>query len=417
MPLTIADIERIPVRVPFRADARDWLEVEHEALQYLDVFRVRTSDSQIVGYGESLSGYGTRGVSDAAIARVRGATPAEVVMDATIGQGLQMALLDIIGQHSGVPVWQLLGPERLRDRCPISWWSGGLTPMDRIAAEAESAQAAGYLTQKIKARPWNNVVDQVRAVSAVTPPDYRLDLDWNGMLQTRGEAAEVLEALQAYERVGIFESPIRMEDIEGMALLRRRVTRPLAEHWRTAHYRQLIQREAVDGFVIFQGGAAELLRDAAIADAFHKSSWIQVLGNGLTTAFAAHVAAVAPGARWPLVTCLNIYSDDLLAAPLAIAGGAVAVPDGPGLGVTVDREALETLRVRPGLWRQAPPRRLLSVQLAGGVEREYRNARALWSDARNLGWSVVQPAEVRLRVRTDDGSPQFDWAYARAVEQ
>lgn len=415
MPLTVIDAERVPVRVPFRENARDWLEVEHAALQYLDVFRLRTSDPQIVGYGESLSSYGTRGVGDAALARVHGANPAELVMDHSIGQGLQMALLDILGQQLGVPVWQLLGPARVRDRCAISWWSGGLTPLDRIAAEAQEALAAGYLTHKIKARPWNNVIDQVQAVSAVTPPDYRLDLDWNGMLQTRGEAAEVLGALEAYQRVGIFESPIRLEDIEGMALLRRRLSKPLAEHWRSGHYRELIRREAVDGFVVFEGGAAELVGAAAVADAFDKSSWIQVLGNGLSTTFTAHVAAVAPGARWPLVTCLNIYSDDLLATPLEITGGAMAVPDGPGLGVTVDPEALESHRIRPGAAPVPAPRRLLTVQLAGGAERQYADARALWRDARNLGWSVVQPAEVQLRLRTDDGSRDFDSAYTRAV--
>lgn len=416
MTLQVTAVERIPVKVPFREICRAWMEVEVGRLSYIDVFRVSTSDPQIVGYGESFTASGSRGVPAEAIARVMGANPAELALDDSLGQGLQMALLDIVGKQLGVPVWQLLGPELVRSECALSWWSSALTPLEQSGPEAEAALAAGYLTHKLKTRPWCNVFDQVEAIAAVTPPDYKLDLDWNGMLQTRGEAAAVLTVLDKHERVGIYESPIRLEDVEGMALLRRQVARPLAEHFRPGYYRQLLRADAVDGFIIFEGGASALLRQADVGYAFDKSSWFQVLGTGLTTAFTLHLGAVSRGARWPTVTCLNIYDDDLLTSPLQIRGGLASVPQGPGLGVAVDEDALERYRTDPSR-KGATPRRLIVVHLAAGTDRVYPDAGALWRDARDLGWTVVQPVDARLEIRTDDGSTEFDDEYVRVRQR
>ena len=64
--------------------------------------------------------------------------------------------------------------------------------------------------------------------------------------------------------------------------------------------------------------------------------FVQLVGTGITTAFAAHVAAALPAARWPAVTALNIYADDLLREPLEIRRGYVRVPEAPGLGIDID---------------------------------------------------------------------------------
>ncbi|MCS7056199.1 MAG: hypothetical protein NZM18_08545, partial [Thermoflexales bacterium] len=130
-------------------------------------------------------------VSDEAIARVQGGNPADFLGDDTLGAGLQMALYDVVGQALGVPVYRLFNLPKVRDWCPISWWNIDAAPEDN-AAEAQEAVAHGYTSYKIKARPWWDVFAQVEAIARVTPPHFRLDLDWNQMLANVGNAAPVL---------------------------------------------------------------------------------------------------------------------------------------------------------------------------------------------------------------------------------
>ncbi|MDD0266221.1 hypothetical protein PSY27_23635, partial [Shigella flexneri] len=79
----------------------------------------------------------------------------------------------------------------------------------------QEALAQGYTSYKIKARPWWDVYAQVEAISAVTPPQFRLDLDWNMMLLNLGNAAPVLAELDKEPRIAIYESPIMQHDVEG----------------------------------------------------------------------------------------------------------------------------------------------------------------------------------------------------------
>ena len=73
--------------------------------------------------------------------------------------------------------------------------------------------------------------------------------------------------------------------------------------------------------------------------------WLQLVGNGLTTTWAAHLGAVLTHATWPAITCMNLYSHQLLKKPIEVVGGYQQVPETPGLGVEVDEEAVERYRI------------------------------------------------------------------------
>ena len=88
-----------------------------------------------------------------------------------------MALYDVVGKALGVPAYRLFNLPKARDWCPISWWNIDMPP-EAFAEEAKEALAKGYTSYKIKARPWWDVYEQVDAISRVTPPWFRLDLDW-----------------------------------------------------------------------------------------------------------------------------------------------------------------------------------------------------------------------------------------------
>ena len=123
-----------------------------------------------------------------------------------------MALVDALGKALGVPCWQLLGPQ-LRDMTPLSWWTQSASGAD-WAAECVDALAHGYTTCKLKARPWWDVVEQLKTVSEVVPPDFRLDLDFNTSLQNVANASAVIKRLEAFENVAFVNadptpSPLR----------------------------------------------------------------------------------------------------------------------------------------------------------------------------------------------------------------
>jgi hypothetical protein len=175
-----------------------------------------------------------------------------------------------------------------------------------------------------------------------------------------------------------------------------------------------VARDGVcDGFVV-NGGVCRVLRQGMLAAEFAMPFWLQLVGTGLTTAFATHLGAVLPFAQWPAVTCLNNYSDDLLADPLTIHGGYLRLPESPGLGVAVDEAALERYRMAPP-YELPEPRHIVSVVWPGGRAVRYSRMREqTWPDFL-AGNHPVQERGVRLEAWEEDGTPEWAELYARAV--
>jgi len=408
--LRITDIERIVVDVPFTPRCQQWNAREVWQWRISEVIRVTADAPDLVGYGETLPHYTWGQVSDDAIARVKGGNPADFLGDDSLGAGLQMALYDLVGKALEVPVHRLFNLPRVREWCPISWWNIDMPPAE-FSAEAQDAVACGYTSYKIKARPWWDVFAQVEAISQVTPPHFRLDLDWNQMLLNAGNATPVLAELDKQERIAIYESPILQRDVEGHRQLRQKTTRPLALHFGDPAFTTVVRDEVCDGFVV-GGGVASILRQSTLAAAFEKPFWLQMVGTGLTTAMSLHLGAVLPYAQWPAVNCLNNYADDLLAEPLTIKGGYARTPDAPGLGIEVDEEALMAYQMQPP-YEFPKPRLLHSVVWSGGRVMHYASLRQCWDDC-IAGNQPAQERGVTMEVLADDGTTEWTDLYARA---
>jgi len=378
--------------------------------QIVEIIRVTTDDGT-VGYGETLPHYTWGKVSDEALERARGANPVELLGENGLGAGLDMALYDVVGKALGVPVHQLLNRPKIRDWCPLAWWNTKMSPAD-LAGEAQDAVAAGYTTHKFKTRPWFDVYEQVEAIGAVTPEHYRLDLDWNGMLMNVGTATPVMQRLDQYERVSIYESPINQADVEGQRELRRKVAKPIAIHFGSPAFPTAVKESVCDGFVI-GGSVATVLRQGELAGAFEKPFWLQMVGTGLVTALSAHLGAVLPFAQWPTITCLNNYIDDLLVEPLTIRGGFLQVPEGPGLGVEVDEEALSQYAMEPP-YRLPDERHILTVVWPGGRAVHFANIHDhCWPHFRTHGNDPAQEPGATLEIWDDDGSQEWADLYER----
>ena len=183
-------------------------------------------------------------------------------------------------------------------------------------------------------------------------------------------------------------------------------------HFGAVPFPTVVREEACDGFVV-SGGVASILHSAALAGEFEKPFWLQMVGTGLTTALCAHLGAVLPLAQWPAVTCLNNYSDDLLQEPWTVRGGYLRVPDGPGLGVEVDEDALTRYAMQPP-YKIEYPNAILSVVWPGGRIMHYTGMEQCWTDFRAGGNQPVQERGVTLEVWPEDGSAEWAELYSLA---
>ena len=407
----ITEVERILLVVPFvervqremeRARIHRWSEVE--------VIRVQT-DAGIVGYGETLQNY-TWGKVDLA-ERVIGRSPFSLMWDDSLGAGLQMALFDAAGKLAGVPVHHLLG-KQVRQWCPISFWDHDMAP-EKYEIEAKKAVELGYTSLKIKARPWFDVYETVKRISAATPDYFCIDADWNDFLINVSHAVPVLRQLEEeFPKIKIYEGPIRADDVPGNKLLRSQIRTPTAHHYGSVPGRTAIGEGYCDGFVI-GGGVAQVMADGRAAGMANMPFFLQLVGTGLTTTLALHLGAVLSHAQWPAVTCHELYQHNLLSERIEVIGGHAHAPDAPGLGVTVDEAALEKYRVDKA--NLALPRRLVKYSRACGVNVYFANDSHHTSEMWNyfsLGNQPLYERGVRTELVDDDGSPAFADLYTRA---
>lgn len=405
--MKIVKAECIPLDIPFYCDRVT--RAMHRAQTHgerIFVFRLET-DNGLVGYGDNQGAAGP-------VEHLVGQNPVALMHIDRIGYGPQLAVLDLIGKDQGVPVHVLLG-HQVRDRCPFSWWDIDMSPAD-WTAEAREAVGRGYTTFKMKARPWRDIVEQTGAVARTVPADFKFDVDFNGFLLDQARAEIILSQLDGNPNVGMYESPFYLaQDLDGARLLRERVRKPIVEHFNEA----CLHARCCDGFVI--GGTTQAtLRSGILAAAFNRPFWLQLVGTGITTAYAAHIGSVLTHAQFPYITCHELWEHDLLSSRLQVVDGYIAVPEGPGLGIEVDEKAIERYRVDADApspkQRYLQQARLLRISWPGAGKQkrvweftdESHYQRAFYAGS----IPGFEPG-VDLEVIEDDGSPAFRNQHAR----
>ena len=420
--MKIVDVERTIVQVPLTERQQRITAREVYNWNILELCRV-TADTGHVGWGETVVHYTWQRVTDEAVERVKGQSPAHIAHDDTLGSGLQMAIHDLLGKILEVPVHRLLGT-KVRDWVPISWWSIDASPED-WAAEAADAVAAGYTSFKNKPRPWWDVVAQVDAIAKVVPSYFKLDLDANSTWQNAATAIPIIKKLEVYPNVAMFESPIPQGDILGSRQIRQAISRPVAMHFGSPPYITCVREEVCDGFVL-SGGKSRVMREGTLAAEAQMPFWLQLVGNGLMTTWAAHLGSVLTHATWPTITCVNLFSHQLLKEPIEVVGGYQKVPEGPGLGVEVDEEAVERFRVpdeliepfaREGQPYDRPKARLLNSIVYPDGSCVHMAHTMQGYGYFSAGHGPAQAEGTRLEITPDDGSKEWAELFERAGER
>jgi galactonate dehydratase len=412
MNLTVKHVERIWVDVPYRPVPRRNMirELPHWTIFELCLV---TLECGVQGVGETMVFYTWGNTTDAAVARALGRPATAVMWDDTLGAGLQMALFDAVGKALEVPVYQLLG-RKVRDDAPISWWSIDLPPEDWLA-ECQEAIRQGYTSYKFKARPWFDLDEQLRMVTAQVPRHFEIDLDFNTMLNDSAHAVRVLRAMEKYPHVKIYESPIPQGDVAGNKYLRAQTNVPIAMHVGNPPLTTALAEDVCDGFVICCGVSQALHESHVIAQA-NKVFWLQLVGMGLTATLALHLAAVCSHARWPAVNCHNLYEHTLLKEPIHVHGGYARIPESPGLGVELDRDAIERFRIQPIAKPYPHPNLLMRLTWPSGAVDYYAHGLQYWDDFLSGRRPVFAPG-VDLEIVPDDGSGEWRRLYAEALKK
>ncbi len=348
----IADIRRTTVKVPFRETPARNMDREIPHWRYAEIFEV-TLHSGRVGIGETLLYYTWGATDDHDVQRARGRNAAELMWDDSLGAGLQMALFDAVARTMDVPVHCLLG-RQVHHQTPLSWWNID-TSADDMAAECKLAFDSGYMAYKTKGRPWFDLWRQMDAAAKMVPAEFKIDMDFNDTLLDAERAEPILKRLNQYPQVDIFESPISQYRIEDNRRLRETSDVAIAMHY--GHPRADVQvRERIcDGFVI-GGGASSLMEAGHFAGTNDMRFWLQLVGTSITAAWSLHFGAVLSHATWPAVNCHQLYVAPLTTEPIRVRQGVAQVPDGPGLGYELDRDAVARYQVAKPPGRPEPAR-------------------------------------------------------------
>lgn len=261
--------------------------------------------------------------------------------------GVEIALWDILGKWLDTPVYQLLGGA-VRKTIPA------YASMHKFAEPAHAAEAAsrcvaqGYTAIKLHQRD----VDSVRAARRAVGDDVRLMLDPAGAWSPR----DALRVCQEVADCGVHwvEEPLqRMDDYDGLRWLRDRSPVRIAAgeneytHW---GFRELVSRRAVDVVQpdpIKSGGLLACRRIAALADAFDLELSPHSFYYGPGIAATLHFCAATPRTQYVEINPHDL-TDWFMEPALRPAGGMLAIPQGPGLGIAIDPDRLNHALSRTG---------------------------------------------------------------------
>ena len=272
---------------------------------------------------------------------------------------LEFACLDLLGQAWNVPVHALLGG-KLRDRVPFAsycFWrypnSEGehelRTPEQLVAFARSLKQRFGFTSHKLKGGVFHPdyELEAYRALAHAFPED-RVRFDPNGVWSTE-QAIRFGQAIENL-RNDYLEDPVY--GLCGMRRTRQMIRVPLATNTVVVNFEQLaanVLDTAVDVILLdttFWGGIRACIKAAGVCETFQLGVAVHSSGElGIQMATMLHLGAVLPNLTFAADAHYHHLLDDVIeGGPFRYVDGCIAVPEGPGLGVRLDRDKLRQYR-------------------------------------------------------------------------
>ncbi|MQA78681.1 MAG: isomerase [Streptosporangiales bacterium] len=361
--MRVTDVEVHVVNVPLRNPFASSFETKTGNTR--TVVRLRTDDG-LEGWGETMAGRPVAALVGELAAELLDRSPFDLeafhrrvhmvpFFHGYLGYAaiaaLDVACWDLIGKATGRPLVDLLGG-RFRETVPLTALvtradTGDAAPERLPETLAQHAarvvESTGFRAVKLKGT--SDVRGDVAILRALRTalPDIALRVDPNAAwsVQDTVSAAAAIEELD----LEYLEDPCA--GIEGMSAVHERVRVPLCTNMcvvRFEDFAPAVRARAVDivhGDVFKWGGVAVTKALAAHCETFSLGMNMHS-GGELGVATAAHLALVGstPVLDRSIDSMYYLHSDDIVTEPFTVAGGALAVPHAPGLGVTVDEDKL-----------------------------------------------------------------------------
>lgn len=280
---------------------------------------------------------------------------------ASIIATFEVAFLDLQGKATGQPVWALLGG-KVRDTVPFAaylfykWaghpdaepdeWGAAMDPEGVVAQAKQMVDRFGFESLKLKGGvfPPDDEMDAIRALHDAFP-NHPLRLDPNAAwtVPTSQRVAREMDGYLEY-----LEDPT--PDRPGMAEVAAVASMPLATNMCVVEFDHIPEsvRLGSVGVILgdhhYWGGLDASARLATICETFgigmsmHSNTHL-----GISLAAMVHLAAATPQLSYACDTHTPWTTEDVVTERLTLEGGAVRVPDAPGLGVEIDPDALARL--------------------------------------------------------------------------
>jgi L-alanine-DL-glutamate epimerase-like enolase superfamily enzyme len=274
--------------------------------------------------------------------------------------GIEMALWDLTGQALGVPIWQLLGG-KFRDSIRVynDCHAGDAETPEAYVKKAKEVEARGFTALKFDIDPlpsrrdrYNRCISNddiehyVTIVSAVrealdSNTDLAIDAHW------AYAPVDILKIAHAFEGLRLLwlEDPCPPENVPALAKISGATRTPICtgENFYTRHgFRELIQSQAADIIspdLAKAGGLLEGRRIADLAELYYIPLAPHNVNGPIATVASCHVCAAVPNFLVLEFHHLDdpVWNGLVRESPL-IQDGHIAVPDRPGLGVTLNEE-------------------------------------------------------------------------------
>lgn len=368
--MKVTGIKVTPVTVPMEAPLRWSMGVETGTTRA--ILEIST-DEGITGIGETYGGNAVEHAIAAAKPYLLGLDPLETgvlnhrlqvfcigyetAVPAVVRAGIEMACLDAAGKALGRPIHSLLGGA-VRDRVETAGYlffryqgEGGVGGEDSPEAMVERAgkliERYGFRALKLKGGVLdpNTEFETVRRLQQCFPQS---PLRWDPNAAWSVETSmKVLRRLNAENiLLEYLEDPTW--NLEGMSQVRKSSSIPFATNMCLVAWEQLapgIRMRSVDivlSDVHFWGGFRQNQRMMAVCDAFQLGVGMHSDRElGISTAAMLHLAAASPSLTYAIDSHYHDQIDDIITHPFEYKDGFFQVPQGPGLGVEIDRDKLE----------------------------------------------------------------------------
>lgn len=260
---------------------------------------------------------------------------------------VEMALFDITGKVIGVPVYQLLGGKS-REAIVLSHSVYMDTP-DRMANNARQLTGEGYTCVKVKVGIDAGLdVERVAAVRDAIGPAAHLRLDANMGWRSAKDAIRNIRRLEPFGLHSV-EQPVPRHMVDDLRRIRDSTDVPIMADeslFGPDDALALLRANAVDMFNVYVAESGGLSNAALIFRMAHLVGVPCVIGAmpelGIGTSAAVHLGISVPNLSDPCDACGVVYHDvDIIHESFDVHDGRIRPLEGPGLGVTVDRDAVK----------------------------------------------------------------------------